>query len=109
MIDPQTEHLISFRQAAEELPRRRQGRKIAVPTFYRWSTDGCRGVVLETIQVGASRCTSREALSRFFAALTAARATPSGRSTDPPAGDRTPNQRRRADAAAARRAEALGC
>lgn len=40
-------------------------------TLYRWSTIGCKGVVLETAQIGGTRCTSREALDRFFAALTA--------------------------------------
>jgi hypothetical protein len=109
VIDPTIEQLISFRQAAEELPRRRQGRKIAVQTFYRWSTTGCRGTILETIQVGGSRCTSREALARFFQALTVASATPSGRPSAPHASDRTPAQRRREDAAATRRAKALGC
>lgn len=44
-------------------------RRIHTSTFYRWSTVGCRGVVLETIQIGGTRCTSREALQRFFERL----------------------------------------
>src|SRR5262249_51854892 len=69
MIDTTTETLIPLTQAAAELPRRRRGRKTNVSTLYRWSTAGCRGVVLETIQCGATRCTSREALARFFEGL----------------------------------------
>jgi hypothetical protein len=71
MIDSQSEHVISFAQAGEESPRRRRGRKIHISCFYRWSTVGCRGIVLETIQVGGTRCTSREALQRFFERLSA--------------------------------------
>ncbi len=69
MIDPFAEQLISLTEAAALLPRRRRGRKPAVATLYRWSTSGVRGVILETIQVGGTRCTSREALQRFFLAL----------------------------------------
>jgi hypothetical protein len=52
------------------LPRRRRGRRVHVATLYRWSTVGCRGIVLETIQIGATRCTSKQALDRFFEKLT---------------------------------------
>jgi hypothetical protein len=72
MIDPNTETLISLPEAAKSLPRRRAGKRPHVSCMYRWSDTGCRGVVLETIQIGGSRCTSREALARFFGALTAA-------------------------------------
>lgn len=41
-----------------------------VATVYRWSTTGVRGVVLETLQVGGTRCTTREALQRFCERLT---------------------------------------
>ena len=43
---------------------RRQARELA--TLYRWATHGCRGVRLETIQIGGTKCTSQEALQRFF-------------------------------------------
>ena len=69
MIDSASETLITLIQAADELPRRRRGRKTHISTLFRWSTAGCRGVVLETIQVGRTRCTSREALQRFFERL----------------------------------------
>ena len=66
MIDTTLEKPISLAQAAAELPPRRAGRPASVSCLYRWSTAGCRGVVLETIQIGGTRCTSREALQRFF-------------------------------------------
>ncbi len=69
MIDTTTEAPIPLTQAADEQPRRRRGRKTHVSTLYRWATAGCRGVQLETIQIGATRCTSREALQRFFERL----------------------------------------
>ncbi len=69
MIDTTIETVLSLAQAADNLPRRRRGRKTHISTLYRWATVGCRGVILETIQIGATRCTSREALQRFFERL----------------------------------------
>ena len=69
MIDVASEAVLSLSQAAAELPRRRRGRKTHVSTLYRWTVSGCRGVVLESIQIGATRATSREALQRFFERL----------------------------------------
>jgi len=71
-IDVQEEQVVSLREACGLLPRRRAGKKPAIETLYRWSLRGCRGIKLETVQVGATRCTSVEALQRFFDALTAA-------------------------------------
>ena len=70
MIDPNSETLISLAEAARHLPRRRAGKKPHVSCIYRWTTSGCRGVVLDSIQVGGTRCTSKEALARFFRRLT---------------------------------------
>jgi hypothetical protein len=70
MINATDEHVLTLAQAANELPRRSRGRKTSTSTLYRWSTAGCRGVRLETIQIGGSRCTSRQALQRFFDSLT---------------------------------------
>ena len=71
-IDIRAEHVITLREACELIPRRRAGKKAAIETLYRWTVRGCRGVRLETIQIGGTRGTSREALQRFFDALTAA-------------------------------------
>lgn len=64
-----SEDLISLPDAAKLLPGRRRGKKPHVSCLYRWTTAGCKGVVLESVQVGGTRCTSREALERFFARL----------------------------------------
>ncbi len=66
MIDIRTEELITLAKAASELPPRRLGRRAHVSTLYRWVGHGLRGVRLEAVQVGGTRCTSREALQRFF-------------------------------------------
>jgi len=39
-------------------------------TLYRWTRRGFRGVILETVQAGGTRSTTREALQRFFERLT---------------------------------------
>src|SRR5262249_18837103 len=69
MIDSTTETLISLADAAKTVPRRRRGRKTHLSTIYRWATVGVRGIVLETLQCGGSRVTSREAMQRFFERL----------------------------------------
>lgn len=72
MIDFRDEELMPLNRAARQLPRRRGDRPVHVATLYRWAKSGCRGVRLETLQVGGSLCTSRGALQRFFERLTAA-------------------------------------
>jgi len=70
MIDPNAESVLSLTQAAKTLPARRAGKRPHVSCLYRWAKTGCKGVILETLQVGGTRCTSREALARFFQRLT---------------------------------------
>ena len=60
---------LPLRQAARLLPNRRAGKPTHVATLYRWAQRGLRGVRLETLQVGGTLCTSREALQRFFERL----------------------------------------
>jgi hypothetical protein len=95
-IDTLSESVLSLTEAAKALPRRRKGKRPDVCTLYRWSMAGCRGVRLETIQIGGCRCTSREALQRFFERLTAQSA-----------GAPIPEPPPRAQAASVRRAEAV--
>jgi hypothetical protein len=64
---------IPLTQVAAELPRCRAGRKASISKVYRWTTTGCRGIILRSEQIGATRCTTRAWLSEFFAALTEAR------------------------------------
>jgi hypothetical protein len=70
MIDPNFETLISLADVAKHLPRRRAGKRPHISCIYRWTTSGCKGVILESLQVGGTRCTSKEALARFFRRLT---------------------------------------
>jgi hypothetical protein len=88
VIDPLTETIVSPANAAKTLPIRRAGKRPHVSCIYRWMSSGCKGVILESIQVGGTRCTSREALARFFEALTFG-------AVDPPS-VRSPRQRQRA-------------
>lgn len=99
MIDPNSESLLSLAEAAKTLPARRAGKRPHVSCLYRWTTSGCKGVVLESLQVGGTRCTSREALARFFERLTY---------VDSPEAHRTPTRRRRAAEAASRALEREG-
>lgn len=70
MIDTTIETVVTLAEAARLLPRRRAGRKCSKSTLYRWTTRGCRGTILESIQIGATKCTSTQALNRFFQRLT---------------------------------------
>jgi len=69
VIDPLSEHLVSLPQAAKLLPARRGGRPVHVSCLYRWTVSGCKGIQLESLQLGGTRVTSREALARFFSRL----------------------------------------
>src|SRR5579875_1927936 len=106
MINTLVESVFPLARAPDELPRRRRGRKTHVSTVYRWATDGCRGAILETIQVGGTRCTSREALQRFFERLSAGR--PHAGPGDAPPRPHTPSRRLRDSEAAGRELEQLG-
>jgi hypothetical protein len=67
MIDIQTEHLISLKDACNLIPGR-AGKSISRATIWRWALAGRRGVRLETVLLG-DRLTSVEAIARFVAAL----------------------------------------
>ena len=103
MIDISKETVISLKEATRLLPRRRNGKKTCLQTMYRWTARrGIRGVVLETIQVGGTKCTSIEALQRFFDRLTQQRSQPHQD------GLKTPTQRSRDHARAERYAKEQG-
>lgn len=69
MINFASEEVVTLAHATKILPQRREGKRPNIATVYRWTTRGVKGVVLETIQIGGSRCTSVEALQRFFERL----------------------------------------
>lgn len=70
MIDVASESLIPLRDVPRCLPPRPNGKHVHISAVYRWTLRGIRGVVLETIQVGGTRYTSREAIQRFSERLT---------------------------------------
>lgn len=98
-IDLSTEAVVTLTEAPQHLPRRRKGKRPAVSTMFRWAQRGVRGVRLETIQVGGTKCTSLEALQRFCDRLS---------NPDSPQPHRTVARRRRAAEAAERELERQG-
>ena len=67
-INVATEKLRTLTEAARTLP----GGAVHLSTIHRWRLKGVRGVRLETILRGGVRCTSDEAIERFFAETTSA-------------------------------------
>lgn len=59
------ETLLTLQQARSEFPG---GRDKGIATVFRWADKGVRGVRLETLRVGRTRYTSREAIDRFIQA-----------------------------------------
>jgi hypothetical protein len=76
VIDPTREELASLNLARRWFPPLRKNKRPDLTTLYRWTKGGCRGVVLESVQVGGTRCTSREAVARFIAALSELSSSP---------------------------------
>jgi hypothetical protein len=104
-IDIQTEQVISPSSATHLCPERRRGVRPNIATIYRWMVDGVKGIKLDSIVVGGTRCTSVEAMQRFFDALTAAAdAEHSSGTTPPPVG----KSRQKAIEAAERRLARAG-
>ncbi len=66
-----SETIVTLKEACAYFPATRQGKKAHVSRLYRYTTRGCRGVVLESVQCGATRCTSLRAIETFFQRLTA--------------------------------------
>ena len=75
-IDPLKEQPIALREAAKLFPKNARGKHPHISCVYRYTKTGCRGVVLESIQAGSVRSTSREAVARFFDRLTKEARTP---------------------------------
>ena len=79
------EELISLAQARHLVP----GKRPHLSALYRWAQKGVRGVRLESVLIGGSRYTSRQALHRFFAQVTAAAHTPAAAPVLPSPAHRT--------------------
>jgi Protein of unknown function (DUF1580) len=72
------ERLLYLAEVPRHLASTLQGRRVHLSTVMRWRTRGVRGARLEAFRLGGRWVTSREALARFIAAVTAA-----SRSTTP--------------------------
>lgn len=70
-----TRDFITLAQLARSLPRR-DGKRVAPSTVYRWSTRGVRGVVLETWQHGNVLVTTQETFDRFWEQVQRTRKAP---------------------------------
>ena len=68
MIDLSSEELIPIKMVPSLpcMPKRRLGRRLSLTTVWRWAMHGRDGAKLETVKVGAQRCTTIAALDRFF-------------------------------------------
>ncbi|MGE3172488.1 MAG: DUF1580 domain-containing protein [Planctomycetota bacterium] len=72
-IDVRREQILTFAEAAKVVGKWKGKSRVAFQTLHRWATRGCRGVALETLLIGGSRCTSMEALERFLHRVSSAR------------------------------------
>ena len=72
-IDITKEELILFSELPRHLPPQPSGKKIHLSACYRWKNQGLVGIRLPTVFVAGNRYTSREALNRFWADVTAAK------------------------------------
>lgn len=108
MIDIEAERVVTLTEAAELIPRRRQHKKCHRATIFRWTRHGLKGVVLESIPIGGTRFTSREALKRFFQRLAEVDSQSAGPAPSPPKSPKPTAMRRDAVAAARRRMARAG-
>jgi hypothetical protein len=76
MIDIGQEELIAIRDVPRELPKRPNGRRLHTSAVYRWLSRGVRGVVLESVKIGGTTYTSKEAMARFAERLSGAATQP---------------------------------
>lgn len=99
MIEVATEQLVHVREVPWFLPRQLNGRRVHISAVYRWMSRGVRGVLLEFVQVGGRRYTSKEVLQRFADRLTSSEA--------PAVQESTPRRRQREIERAAKRLEEI--
>jgi hypothetical protein len=96
VIDQLCEQVFPWEEIPREAaPGRRPGTKIHRLTMIKWATTGVYDIRLETVVIGGRRCTSLEALQRFYAAVTAEKNARGDKARQP-----KPRTRRRALAAA---------
>jgi hypothetical protein len=69
MIDLQIEKPVTIARAMKLPQLSRNGKPPHVAQGYRWCGKGLKGIVLESVVIGGSRCTTSEAVDRWIAAL----------------------------------------
>lgn len=74
MIDLTTEQLLPLSKVPGYLEKRGLGRRVSIQAVYRWAVHGAGGFVLDSIRIGGTTVTSVEALQRWVAARTHAKA-----------------------------------
>jgi hypothetical protein len=70
VIDVAVENLVSLRDVPRCIPPRPNGKRLHVSAVYRWTLRGLKGIRLETVKIGGTTYTSREAIQRFSDLLT---------------------------------------
>lgn len=112
MIDISSETLLPIGQVPSLIPSSRAGKKTHISTVWRWVLNGVRGIQLESVSIGGSRYTSREAVQRFVERLSESRETGPGQVVGGPPptarARRTEAQRLRDSERAARELEQAG-
>ncbi len=64
------EQIITLREACPLFRPAANGKPVHISRLYRYTTHGCRGVRLEWLQCGGTRCTTVQSVHRFFRRLT---------------------------------------
>ena len=64
------EQIITLREACSLFRPAANGKPVHISRLYRYTTHGCRGVRLEWLQCGGTRCTTVQSVQRFFRRLT---------------------------------------
>ncbi len=96
-IDVHTEHLVPLDEYVRLRPPGRNGKRMHKSTGYRHANPGVRGQRLEIVCYGGKTYTSKEAISRFVAALTKAREASTQRSGKPRPGHDAGSSTKEAD------------
>ena len=99
-INVDVEDMILFSDLPNHLPKK-NGKKISLPTCYRWRNTGLEGIRLEVCYIAGIVYTSKQALRRFDERVTAAKLAP-----NVPMSKATPKQVAKAHEAAKKRLKA---
>jgi hypothetical protein len=96
-IDVHSEHLVPLDEYTRLRPPGRNGKLMHKSTGYRHAFKGYKGKKLDTVQWGGKTYTSKEAISRFIAALSEARTASTNRECKDTPGRETGTAAKEAD------------